>query len=404
MVQRGATEHEIERCIDEGKCGRVTFLEQHVVDAGGAQPLRTDGQQCGREIDSHNLANMRCRDLRCVGCAARHVEHDHSGVERLEPSQGRCGPAREQRVVAHEETDLLLERLAGDVVMVLCAHLFIIYGVAVTVSARPAKYLPVAANIDHQPDGRGQAGVGVVDMREGSRVRAGTFAYDGGDFVTDWHSHDLHQIEYAFEGIAEVETDGAHYLLPPQQAVWIPAGLTHRTTLKHVRSVAVFFDPAMVEGANDRVRILAATPLIREMIVHAARWPIGRQSSDQIADAFFEALALLVVDWLAHETPLCLPTSNDPVLRAVMDFTNANLADASIVAVCAAVGISERTLRRQFGAETGMTWRQYVLQSRLMRSMALLTDPGRTVIDVATEIGFESVSAFTRAFVRSFDQ
>jgi AraC-like DNA-binding protein len=29
-----------------------------------------------------------------------------------------------------------------------------------------------------------------------------------------------------------------------------------------------------------------------------------------------------------------------------------------------------------------------------------LTEPGRSVIDVATEIGFESVSAFTRAFVR----
>ena len=88
--------------------------------------------------------------------------------------------------------------------------------------------------------------------------------------------HDLHQIEYAFEGIAEVETEGAHYLLPPQQAVWIPAGLTHRTTLKRVRSVAVFFDPTMVQGANDRVRILAATPLIREMIVYGARWPIAR--------------------------------------------------------------------------------------------------------------------------------
>jgi AraC-like DNA-binding protein/quercetin dioxygenase-like cupin family protein len=270
-----------------------------------------------------------------------------------------------------------------------------IYRVAVTVSARPAKYLPVAANNDSVP-----VGVGVVDMRGGSRVRAGTFAYDGGDLVTDWHSHDLHQIEYAFEGIAEVETDGAHYLLPPQQAVWIPAGLTHRTTLKQVRSVAVFFDPAMVEGANDRVRILAATPLIREMIVHAARWPIARRSSDQIADAFFETLALLVVDWLAHETPLCLPTSNDPVVRAVMDYTNANLAGASMAGVCAEVAVSERSLRRQFGAATGMTWRHYLLQSRLMRAMALLTEPGRTVIDVATEVGFESVSAFARAFVR----
>ena len=270
-----------------------------------------------------------------------------------------------------------------------------IYRMPVTVSARPAKDRPGAANLDAGP-----SGLGVVDMRGGSPVRAGAFPYDGGDLVTGWHSHDLHQIEYAFEGIAEVETDGAHYLLPPQQAVWIPAGLTHRTTLKRVRSVAVFFDPAMVDGADDRVRILAATPLIREMIVYSARWPIARPVSDQVADAFFDALALLLRDWLAHEAPLRLPTSNEPVLRAVMGYTNANLADVTVGAACTAAGISERSLRRQFGAATGMTWRQYLLQSRLLRSMALLTEPGRTVIDVATEIGFDSVSAFTRAFVR----
>ena len=270
-----------------------------------------------------------------------------------------------------------------------------IYRGRVTVSARPAKDLPGAANVEPEP-----ASAGVVDMREGSRVRAGTFPYDGGDLVTGWHSHDLHQIEYAFEGIAEVETDGAHYLLPPQQAVWIPAGLTHRTTLKQVRSVAVFFDPAMVQGADDRVRILAATPVIREMIVYGARWPIARPESDEVADAFFDALALLVTEWLAHEAPLCLPTSSDPVLRAVMDYTNAHLADVTVAGACAAAGISERSLRRQFGAATGMTWRQYLLQSRLLRAMARLTEPSRTVIDVATEIGFDSVSAFTRAFVR----
>jgi AraC-like DNA-binding protein/quercetin dioxygenase-like cupin family protein len=265
----------------------------------------------------------------------------------------------------------------------------------VTVSARPAKDLPVAAKVEPE-----SSSIGVVDMRAGSPVRAGTFPYDGGDLVTDWHSHDLHQIEYAFEGIAEVETEGSHYLLPPQQAVWIPAGLTHRTTLKRVRSVAVFFDPAMVRGADDRVRVLAATPLIREMIVYAARWPIARPVSDEVADAFFDALALLVTDWLAHEAPLCLPTSSDPVLRAAMNYTNAHLADVTVASAAAAAAISERSLRRQFGAATGMTWRQYVLQSRLLRAMALLTEPTRTVIDVATEIGFDSVSAFTRAFVR----
>ena len=32
--------------------------------------------------------------------------------------------------------------------------------------------------------------------------------------------------------------------------------------------------------------------------------------------------------------------------------------------------------------------------------MAALTEPRRTVLSVATDVGFESVSAFTRAFVR----
>jgi AraC-like DNA-binding protein len=257
-----------------------------------------------------------------------------------------------------------------------------------TVSARPANDPLVAANI------------GMVDMREGMPARAGTFAYEGDDHVTGGHTHDLHQIEYAFQGVVEVETEAAHYLLPPQQAVWIPAGLAHRTTLKRVRTVSVFFDPEMVPNADDRARILAAAPVIREMIVYGVRWPINRPASDTVADAFFEALAQLTLDWLDHETPLCLPTSTDPVVAAAMAHTNAHLDEVTARHVSRAVGMSERTLRRAFSATTGMTWRQYLLESRLLRAMALLAEPGPTVLDVATSVGFDSVSAFTRAFGR----
>jgi hypothetical protein len=58
-----------------------------------------------------------------------------------------------------------------------------------------------------------------------------------------------------------VETAVAHHLLPPQQAVWIPAGLVHRTTLKRLRSVSVFFAPEMVPAVDGRARILAAEPV-----------------------------------------------------------------------------------------------------------------------------------------------
>jgi len=258
----------------------------------------------------------------------------------------------------------------------------------VTVIAGPANDRSPAANAE------------MVDMRDGTPVRAGTHTYDGVDLVTPWHTHDLHQIEYAFHGVVEVETGAAHYLLPPQQAVWIPAGLAHQTTLKRVRTVSVFFDPVMVRGADDRARVLAAAPVIREMIVYASRWPITRPVSDPVADVFFDALAQLALDWLDHESPLCLPTSDDPVVAAVMDYTNTHLEQVTAGEVCHAVGLSERTLRRQFPAATDMTWRQYLLQSRLLRAMALLTEPGPTVLDVATRVGFASGSAFTRAFAR----
>jgi AraC-like DNA-binding protein len=258
-----------------------------------------------------------------------------------------------------------------------------------TVSARPANDLPVAADIR------------AVDMREGTPVRAGTYPYDGADLDTGWHTHDLHQIEYAFHGVVEVETPAARYVLPPQQAVWVPAGLVHRTILKRVRTVSVFFDPAMVPDGDGRARILAAAPVIREMIVYGVRWPITRPASDPTADAFFEALARLTADWLDHETPLCLPTSTEPVAAAVIEYTNAHLDNVKVRDASRAVGVSERTLRRQFSAATGMTWREYLLESRLLRSMALLAEPGPTVLDVATRVGFDSVSAFTRAFRRS---
>jgi AraC-like DNA-binding protein/quercetin dioxygenase-like cupin family protein len=257
----------------------------------------------------------------------------------------------------------------------------------VTVSAYQANNLSAAAT------------TGLVDMRNGTAVLAGTYVYEGPGLVTGWHSHDLHQLEYALQGAIEVETDAAHLLLPPQQAAWIPAGLPHRSTLSRVKTVSVFFAPKLVPDEGGRARILAAAPVIREMILYGARWPITRPQSDPGADSFFTTLASLVLEWLDHELPLCLPTTKDPLVRAVMEHTNANLATVTAAEVCRTVGVSERSLRRAFPVATGMTWRQYLFESRLLCSMALLAEPGPSILEVATAVGFEG-SSFARAFAR----
>src|SRR6185503_6510374 len=114
----------------------------------------------------------------------------------------------------------------------------------------------------------------------------------------------------------------------------------HSSTLTHVKAVSVFFHPAMELPAGDRVRILAVAPLRREMILYARRWPLRRPAPDSVADACIDALALLLADRLDHETPLCLPTTRDPLVAAAIAYTDQHLADVSLRDVCSAVGAS----------------------------------------------------------------
>lgn len=229
-----------------------------------------------------------------------------------------------------------------------------------------------------------------------ARTTAGSVVYDGPRLVTSWHHHDGHQLEYALAGTVEVESGTGHHLLPPQQAAWIPAGLAHRSTLgERVRTISVFFDPALLDG-GDRIRIVAVTPLLREMVIHAERWPVEDAGQD-VSESFFRTLAHLVGEALDQESPLVLPRSSDPMVAAAMDHTRQHLDVVSFGDAARAVGASERTLRRAFAA-AGVSWRTYVVQARVLQAMAMLAEPGRTVLDVALAVGFQSPTAFARAF------
>jgi AraC-like DNA-binding protein len=246
------------------------------------------------------------------------------------------------------------------------------------------------------------ATTGLVDLRENSRWAGGSHMYDGGEqLVTGWHFHDVHEIEYACRGMVEVETEAGHYLLPPHQAAWIPAGLHHKTTLNAgVQTLAVLFEPSLVPAGGDRVRIISVSALLREMMLFSVRWPISRAESGVEADSFFQTLGYVVTEALDDEMPLNLPASADPVVTAATDYMRAHLDGVMISDVTRAVGVSERTLRRIFNAHLGMSWRSYLLRARVLRSMALLAQPGRSVLEVAIAVGFDDAGAFARSFAR----
>ena len=63
------------------------------------------------------------------------------------------------------------------------------------------------------------------------------------------------------------------------------------------------------------------------------------------------------------------------------------------------VGASKRTLTRLFPAQTGMSFRSWRQQRRLLRALELLAS-GNDVTTVALELGYENASAFIAMFRR----
>lgn len=229
-----------------------------------------------------------------------------------------------------------------------------------------------------------------------NRPRAGAIVQDHFDTESPWHMHDMDQLQYAFEGSIEVEDAQARYLLPRALAAWIPAGVAHRTRLHRVRSGSLLFEPGQVPGSGRRVRIIQVPPLMREMVIGAMRWPI-QEAQDATGRVYFAALAALLAEWVATETPLSLPTTHDEKLSLAIAHTRANLRDG-IGAAADLAGFSERTLRRRCRSALGMSWEEYRRRARLLKAVTLLNETSLPIGVIAAEVGFESQSAFAKAF------
>ena len=61
-------------------------------------------------------------------------------------------------------------------------------------------------------------------------------------------------------------------------------------------------------------------------------------------------------------------------------------------------GMSERSLRRHFRAETGTSIGSYLGHTRIKAMQLLIDDRGRSVSEVSISVGFNNPSAFAWAF------
>jgi len=203
---------------------------------------------------------------------------------------------------------------------------------------------------------------------------------------------------YSFQGSAQVEVGSRRYLLPPQRAAWISAGTLHRTTIGDLAGASIYFQPTLVPWTVEPISVFAAQPLLRAMVHEAMRWESAPIYADDLREPFFRTLTLLCRDWMQQCDPFWLPSSNDAQLARAIDYTLQNLQDATVQRASESAAMSERSFRRHFVAALGLSWRDFLIKARLLQSLELLSRPDSRITDVASQIGFDSPSSFSKAF------
>jgi AraC-like DNA-binding protein len=209
--------------------------------------------------------------------------------------------------------------------------------------------------------------------------------------VIEPHAHELAQIVFAKRGVMRVQTEAGGWVVPPQRALWMPAGQVHG--IRCATAVAmrtIYLDPRGDPALPSLPAVLAVSPLLREVMLRLVEGGPGDRSA---------LLTILVGELAALPTvPLHLPEPSDVRLRRVCA---ALLADPGSTATlrqhARGSGASVRTLLRLFPTETGMGFRAWQRQLRLLVALEWLAD-GQPVTTVALDLGYASPSAFIAAF------
>lgn len=220
------------------------------------------------------------------------------------------------------------------------------------------------------------------------------------------HEHSWHQLIYATEGVLTVRTEVGDWVIPPNRAVWVPAGMKHGIAWGEAVFLQTLYfhpnlglDPSWGEALPSRCQAVHVSSLLRELIRHI----VGKGPLDQAIGEHDRLIAFLLDQVKLLKTiPMQLPWPQDERAKIASQWMTAHPDDSCTVSQLAQkAAVSPRTLERIFLEETGLTLGRWRQQARLFHALRLLAR-GDAAAKVAIQTGYASPSAFTFAFRRFF--
>ncbi|MFP1683201.1 AraC family transcriptional regulator [Alloalcanivorax sp. C16-1] len=209
------------------------------------------------------------------------------------------------------------------------------------------------------------------------------------------HQHRKGQLVLTAKGSISCHTLDGLRIVPSNGAVWIPGETPHSISIPdNGKSYCVFIDPEIAPLPRSCATI-SISPLLQEIIYHLAKlpplYPLDGPTS-RIVQVLIDELAQM-----KHE-PLHFPVSTHPKIRHMAFKLLDSPGDRRTLSEWACeVATSERTLARLVLKHTGMTFGAWRRQLHIVIAIQKLS-AGCTVQAVASDLGYDSASAFTAMF------
>jgi AraC-like DNA-binding protein/mannose-6-phosphate isomerase-like protein (cupin superfamily) len=216
----------------------------------------------------------------------------------------------------------------------------------------------------------------------------------------DTHMHREAQLVYASRGTMQVTTPKGRWLVPPDRAVWVPARLEHSIdVLADTEMRTLYFDLAWL-ARQDRSQSLNGEYVVRvSRLLHEAILALFDGRSDPERAKILVRLALLELHE-AEDSATFIPLPHEPRCRRAADIVLGDPTGShEIETLARAVGTSARTLSRLFASETQLSFKSWCQRARIAAAIERLsTEANVSVKQLASDLGYASVPAFSHAF------
>src|SRR5258708_10576048 len=129
-------------------------------------------------------------------------------------------------------------------------------------------------------------------------------------WVQPWHRHRRAQLVYASSGVMTITTPEGSWVVPPNRALWIPAGVDHQIVMAGRGTMRTpYREPSASPRLPSACRVAAVSGLLRELILRAVEMPLlydEHGADGRLAALVFDELHLLPT------LPLHLPSPTAP--------------------------------------------------------------------------------------------